>query len=117
MASSIATCMALLLVASTEALKNVTNPTTNISFDASKPPAAIRVPANFVGFGFETANFNNYSADFSLNLLESTAKRMSELPIIRIGGTSGYVNFCQTLGYPTRCISRFYISLSLASCP
>ena len=39
----------------------------------------------------ETAFLNAYDNDFSHNLINSVADRMSSPPIIRIGGTSGYV--------------------------
>ena len=60
-----------------------------VTFPASQPSNAVTVPADFVGFGFETANFNNYTTEFSQNLINSVGKRMSVPPIIRIGGTSG----------------------------
>ena len=64
--------------------------TRTISFPASRPSGAVTVPADFVGFGFESAFLNDYDNDFSRNLVDSVASRMSAPPIIRIGGTSGY---------------------------
>lgn len=62
----------------------------SISFASSAPTNAVSVPQNFVGFGLETANFNNYTTIFSQNLINSIGARMATPPTIRIGGTTGY---------------------------
>ena len=66
--------------------------TKTVSLPTSRPASAFNVPPNFVSVGFESAFLPGYNNDFSINLMESLAKRMSEKPVIRIGGTSGYVN-------------------------
>lgn len=60
-----------------------------VSFPGSKPTSAVNVSPGFVGFGFETANFNNYTNIFAQNLIGSVAKRMAVNPTVRIGGTTG----------------------------
>ncbi|KAJ6445279.1 hypothetical protein O9K51_00038 [Purpureocillium lavendulum] len=55
----------------------------------SKPGDAFVVPKDFVGFGIESAFLNNFDNDFSDNLVSALAARMSEPPVMRIGGTSG----------------------------
>ena len=42
-----------------------------------------------MGFGIESAFLNNFANRFSENLVDSLASRMSQRPILRIGGTSG----------------------------
>lgn len=70
----------------------LTGPSTRtISFPTSRPSDAVIVPPDFVGFGFDSAFLNSYANDFSNNLVDSIASRMSARPIIRSGGTSGYV--------------------------
>jgi hypothetical protein len=49
------------------------------------------VPGDFVGVGFEIAFLNSYDNEFSNNLVDSLASRMGKPPVIRIGGTSGYI--------------------------
>ena len=59
-----------------------------------KPSDAFVVPKNFVGFGMESAFFPHFNNEFSENLVSALASRMSEPPIIRVGGTSGdYFSF------------------------
>lgn len=55
----------------------------------TKPHGALVVPKDFVGFGIESAFFPHFNNRFSDNLVSSLASRMSEPPIIRVGGTSG----------------------------
>lgn len=55
----------------------------------TKPGGAAVVPKDFVGFGMESAFFNNFDNDFSENLVSSLASRMSAPPVLRVGGTSG----------------------------
>ena len=63
---------------------------TTLSVSSAAPSDAVQVPADFVGFGFETAFLNDYTVGtFSENLVNSVAKRLSAPVIIRIGGTSG----------------------------
>lgn len=59
-----------------------------ISFPSSQPSNAATVRADFVGLGFDNAFLNDYTNDFSANLINSVAARMSVPPILRIGGTS-----------------------------
>lgn len=63
--------------------------TTSVSVSPSRPTDAVVVPPDFVGFGFETGFLNSYDNEFSNNLVNSIADRMSVPPIIRVGGTSG----------------------------
>ena len=56
---------------------------------SSAPSGAAQVPADFVGFGFETAFLNDYDNTFTENLINSIQQRVSPPIIIRIGGTSG----------------------------
>lgn len=59
-----------------------------IAFPSSQPSNATAVPADFVSLGFDNAFLNDYTNDFSANLIDSVAARMSVPPILRIGGTS-----------------------------
>jgi hypothetical protein len=61
----------------------------SVSPPSTKPSGAYVVPKDFVGFGIEAAFMNNYTGQFSQNLISSVASRMSEKPVMRIGGTSG----------------------------
>ncbi|KAJ5612102.1 hypothetical protein N7510_005296 [Penicillium lagena] len=61
----------------------------NAPLSSEAPEGAVQAPSNFVGFGFETAFINDYTNEFTLNLLESIAERLGTAPTIRIGGTSG----------------------------
>lgn len=65
------------------------------AIDVTVPPSVSEsvaiVPGDFVGFGFEIAFLNSYDNEFSNNLVNSVAARMGKPPVIRIGGTSGYV--------------------------
>jgi hypothetical protein len=62
---------------------------TNLSISPSAPSGAPQVPGDFIGFGFETAFINEYANDFSQNLVNSIASRVTGPLIIRVGGTSG----------------------------
>ncbi|KAH8694132.1 hypothetical protein BGW36DRAFT_216876 [Talaromyces proteolyticus] len=63
------------------------------SYTVSIPPAAptnaIEVPADFFGFGYETAFLPHFDNAFSENMVNAIGSRMSKPLIIRIGGTSG----------------------------
>ncbi|KAK8048509.1 Glycoside hydrolase family 79 protein [Apiospora phragmitis] len=68
---------------------NVQRATQTLKIDATKPTDAFTVPADFVGFGIESAFLNNFHNGFSANLVSSLRQRMSQPPVIRVGGTSG----------------------------
>lgn len=75
-----------------------------ISVPSTKPDGAFVVPKNFVGFGIESAFFPHFNNDFSSNLVSSVAARMSEPPVMRVGGTSGdYFKFNATQEAATVC--------------
>lgn len=71
------------------ALETVAVHAISLSPKATKPDGAYVVPKDFIGFGIEAAFINNYTGDFTQNLISSVASRMSEKPVMRIGGTSG----------------------------
>jgi hypothetical protein len=60
-----------------------------LTIPSAQPTNAPIVPQNFVSFGFGQAWLDNYANDFSENLINSIATRMSVPPIIRIRGTVG----------------------------
>lgn len=65
-----------------------------LEVQSKAPDSAPVVPANFFGFGFETAFFpkfgwNHDSKNFSENIVKSVGDRMSAPILLRIGGTSG----------------------------
>lgn len=62
--------------------------TRTVSFAGSSPTGASVVPKDFVGFGFDGEFLDTYNNQFSANLINAVAERMSARPIIRIGGTS-----------------------------
>ena len=62
-----------------------------IALPTACPSDAFNVPADFPSVGFETAFLVGYNNTFSNNLVESLASRMAAPPVIRIGGTSGFV--------------------------
>ncbi|KAK8124773.1 glycoside hydrolase family 79 protein [Apiospora kogelbergensis] len=68
---------------------NVKRATQTLKVDTTKPTDAFNVPADFVGFGIESAFLNNFHNAFSANLVSSLRKRMSVPPVVRVGGTSG----------------------------
>ena len=73
-----------------EACPSLPSSAIKLSTPSSAPPDAVQVPADFVGFGFETAFLSNYAVGtFSENLINSVAKRLSVSITIRIGGTTG----------------------------
>lgn len=61
----------------------------NVTIPKTAPKDAETVPADFFGFGFESGLVPHYNNDFSENLVNSIASRMSKPLVIRIGGTSG----------------------------
>jgi hypothetical protein len=66
---------------------------------------AFVVPKNFVGLGIESAFANSFNNTFSKTLVRSLANRMSQPPIIRIGGTSGdYFTYDPEQTEPTLCV-------------
>ena len=69
----------------------------SVSFSPSKPTNAVQVPPNFVAFGWDGEFLNDYNNPFSENLVKSVQDRMGAKTIIRIGGTSSYVNPFQHL--------------------
>ncbi|KAK8090139.1 hypothetical protein PG997_005100 [Apiospora hydei] len=68
---------------------NAKRATQTLKIDTTKPTDTFTVPADFVGFGIESAFLNNFHNDFSANLVSSLRQRMSQPPVIRVGGTSG----------------------------
>ncbi|KAJ5180669.1 hypothetical protein N7492_003879 [Penicillium capsulatum] len=60
-----------------------------ITVDENAHDNAPVVPANFFGFGFESAFLADFGQNFSSNLVQSIGDRMKEKIVIRIGGTSG----------------------------
>lgn len=62
---------------------------TAVSLSPSAPSNAPIPPADFIGFGFETAFINDYANTFSENLINNIANRAGAPLIIRVGGTSG----------------------------
>lgn len=66
--------------------------TQTITLPTSRPENAFNVPGNFPSVGFELAFLPGYNNNFSDNLIAEMTGRMGEKPIIRIGGTSGYVS-------------------------
>lgn len=94
-------CSAVLVSAVTTA----SPPTYTVSPATSTPQDAANVPHDFVSFGFETVFLNDYDNDFSRNLVGSVAKRMSLVPILRVGGVSGdFVKYDRTQKQPAVCI-------------
>jgi hypothetical protein len=65
------------------------NAVRDVQIPVTKPDDAVAVPPDFFGFGIESAFINNFDNDFSENLVDSLAARMSKPPIIRVGGTGG----------------------------
>lgn len=63
--------------------------TRTLTVPTTAPTTAVQVPLDFVGFGFGQAWLPNYANSFSEALVASVGKRMSERPIIRLGGTVG----------------------------
>lgn len=63
--------------------------TFTVSIPTAKPTDAFVVPKDFVGFDIEPAFLNNFANNFSENLVNALASRMSMPPFIRVGGTSG----------------------------
>jgi hypothetical protein len=63
----------------------------DVTVPQSVPESVPIVPGDFVGFGFEIAFLNSYDNEFSNNLVNSVASRMGKPPVIRLGGTSGYI--------------------------
>ena len=61
----------------------------NVSIPKTAPKDAQTVPADFFGFGFESGLVPHYNNNFSENVVNSIASRMSKPLVIRIGGTSG----------------------------
>lgn len=89
---SFAMLPALLYLCATSLLlqtSTATSPTHRISLAASSPTNAANVPHDFVSFSIETVFLDDYNNDFSRNLINSIAQRMSLDPIIRVGGVSG----------------------------
>lgn len=62
---------------------------TSVTLPSSAPANAPEPPADFIGFGFETAFINEYANEFSENLVNNIANRVGAPVIIRVGGTSG----------------------------
>jgi hypothetical protein len=60
-----------------------------VSIPTAKPTDAFIVPKDFVGFGIKSASLNNFANEFSENLVNALASRMSMPPFLRVGGTSG----------------------------
>lgn len=60
-----------------------------LEIKSKAPESAATVPANFFGFGFETAFFHHFGNNFSENIVNSIGSRMNAPITIRIGGTSG----------------------------
>ena len=60
-----------------------------LSPQATKPDHAITAPPDFVGFEVESVFFDLFNNEFSRNMVNSLAARMSKPPVIRVGGTSG----------------------------
>jgi hypothetical protein len=65
--------------------------TQKITLPIARPGHAEEVPANFPSVGFELGFVPGFNDDFSETMIGEIAARMDEPPIIRIGGTSGYV--------------------------
>ncbi|KAK8019360.1 hypothetical protein PG990_004498 [Apiospora arundinis] len=68
---------------------NIKRATQTLKVSATKPTDAFNVPADFVGIGMESAFFNHFNNPFSANLVSSLRQRMSQPPVVRVGGTSG----------------------------
>lgn len=63
-----------------------------ITLPTARPQNAYEVPGNFPSVGFEHGFVPGFNDDFSSNLIDDLSQRMSEKPIVRVGGTSGYVS-------------------------
>jgi hypothetical protein len=81
----------LLLVVHDVAAQATVTATRTISMPTSRPTDAYNVPADFPSVGFESSFLPGYDNDFSDNLVASLASRMGAAPVIRVGGTSGFV--------------------------
>ncbi|KAK8061891.1 Beta-glucuronidase [Apiospora phragmitis] len=92
------TLLSLALLGGVEALPNgmshkrssgATPAAKTLPIASTQPTGAAAVPADFVGLNVESSFLNNYSNEFSNNLVSALAARMSVPPIVRVGGTSG----------------------------
>ena len=81
--------VALRLVAASSDSDQASSITRTLTVPTTAPSNAVQVPADFVGFGFGQAWLPNYANSFSEALISSVGKRMSEAPVIRLGGTVG----------------------------
>ena len=61
----------------------------HLSLQTAKPDHAIAAPPDFVGLEIESIFFDLFNNEFSQNMVNSLAARMSKPPVIRVGGTSG----------------------------
>lgn len=84
--------LGILQVAACDTNSSAINSSQTISFPSSKPTNAVQVPPDFVGFGWDGEFLNNYNNPFSEHLVKSVQDRMGAKTVIRIGGTSSYVN-------------------------
>ena len=74
---------------------------------ATKPENAVPAPADFVGFEIESVYLDLFDNDFSENMINSLAARMSQPPIIRVGGTSGdHLKFNPNQKRPKVCVGE-----------
>lgn len=92
--------LAALAVARVAAAQATATSTQVISLPTARPADAFAVPPDFLGVGFESAYLPSYDNDFSENLVDSLASRLAAPPVIRIGGTSGWVpHSCLLISY------------------
>lgn len=64
-------------------------PGLTVSIPVSPPAGAGNAAGDFVSFGFESSFFPHYDNEFSANLVDAIASRMSMPIVLRVGGTSG----------------------------
>lgn len=76
----------------------------NIAVPKTTPDDAEAVPANFFGFGLESGLLSHYDNDFSENIVNAIAARMSAPLVIRVGGSSGdKITYNESLTEPYTC--------------
>jgi hypothetical protein len=88
------------------AIAQPSRPPQSLTIPSSMPSSAVHVAPNFVGFGIESAFLSNFDNQFSANLVTCLADRLSEPPVIRVGGTSGDTfHFNAIMHEPKTCVS------------
>jgi hypothetical protein len=100
-----ATCLYTTVASEESSRSLVQRGTTIIDTTNQDLDDAFIVPKNFVGFGIESAFADSFNNTFSKTLVRSLGSRMSQPPIIRIGGTSGdYFTYDPEQTEPTVCV-------------